>query len=86
MRGVGEIQTVGGDATSATQHSLFILSLGDRDGLSQAARAIGWRSIGARRARDAPQRFLRSEAQVALIDLRSDADADLRSDIEALNR
>ena len=76
MRGVGEIQTVGGDATSATQHSLFILSLGDRDGLSQAARAIGWRSIGARRARDAPQRFLRSEAQVALIDLRSDADVD----------
>ena len=76
MRGVGEIQIVGGDAASATQHSLFILSLGDRDGLSQAAQAVGWRSIAARRARDAPQRFLRSEAQVALIDLRRGADVD----------
>ena len=33
MRGVGETQRVGGDAASAIQHSLFILSPGDRDGL-----------------------------------------------------
>jgi len=67
---------VGGDAASAIQHSLFILSPGDRDGLSQAAQAIGWRAIGARRPRDAPQRFLRSEAQIALIDLRQGGDPD----------
>ena len=76
MRGVGETQRVGGDAASAIQHSLFILSPGDRDGLSQAAQAIGWRAIGARRPRDAPQRFLRSEAQIALIDLRQGGDPD----------
>ncbi|MEC7931953.1 MAG: diguanylate cyclase, partial [Pseudomonadota bacterium] len=76
MRGVGETQRVGGDAASAIQHSLFILSPGDRDGLSQAAQAIGWRAIGARRPRDAPQRFLRSEAQIALIDLRRGGDPD----------
>ena len=76
MRGVGETQRVGGDAASAIQHSLFILSPRDRDGLSQAAQAIGWRAIGARRPRDAPQRFLRSEAQIALIDLRRGGDPD----------
>lgn len=58
------------------QPSLFILSPGDRDGLCQTAQATGWRVIGARRAGDAPQRFLRSDAQVALVDLRADGDPD----------
>ncbi|QGP81330.1 putative bifunctional diguanylate cyclase/phosphodiesterase [Sphingobium sp. CAP-1] len=61
----------GGDHSGGGQRSLFILSPGDRDGLSHAAQRIGWRAIGARRPKDAPQRFLRSEAQVALVDLRS---------------
>ena len=59
-----------GDQTGEGQRSLFILSPGDRDGLSHAAQRIGWRTIGARRPKDAAQRFLRSEAQVALVDLR----------------
>ncbi|WP_425262510.1 putative bifunctional diguanylate cyclase/phosphodiesterase [Sphingobium cyanobacteriorum] len=59
-----------GDQSGEGQRSLFILSPGDRDGLSYAAQRIGWRTIGARRSRDAPQRYLRSEAQVALVDLR----------------
>jgi len=74
MGGVGETGQVSGDAASNTQHSLFILSPRDRDGLAQAAQAVGWRAIGARRPGDAPQRFLRSEAQVALIDLRRGGD------------
>ncbi|HAF40227.1 MAG TPA: diguanylate cyclase [Sphingobium sp.] len=65
-----------GDAARDGQPSLFILSPGDRDGLCQAAQAIGWRAIGARRPGDAPQRFLRSEAQVALVDLRAGGDMD----------
>nr|WP_254798080.1 bifunctional diguanylate cyclase/phosphodiesterase [Sphingobium sp. AS12] len=47
------------------------MSPGDRDGLCHAAQAAGWRAIGARRAREAPQRYLRSEAQVALVDMRA---------------
>ncbi|WP_298399107.1 bifunctional diguanylate cyclase/phosphodiesterase [Sphingobium sp.] len=58
------------DQSAEGQRSLFILSPGDRDGLSHAAQRVGWRTIGARRAKDAPQRYLRSEAQVALVDLR----------------
>ena len=65
----------GGDQAGGGQRSLFILSPGDRDGLRQAAQRVGWRAIGARRAKDAPQRFLHSEAQVALIDLRGGGDA-----------
>lgn len=59
------------DQAEDGQRSLFILSPGDRDGLCHAARSAGWRAIGARRAREAPQRYLRSEAQVALVDMRS---------------
>ncbi|MCI4588971.1 EAL domain-containing protein [Sphingobium sp. BYY-5] len=66
-----------GDAPADGQRSLFILSPGDRDGLCQAVQAIGWRAIGARRPDDAPQRFLRSEAQVVLVDLRGDSEADM---------
>lgn len=64
----------GGDQGGGGQRSLFILSPGDRDGLSQAAQRAGWRAIGARRAKDAPQRYLHSEAQVALVDLRGGGD------------
>ncbi|MES2156809.1 MAG: EAL domain-containing protein [Pseudomonadota bacterium] len=59
-----------GDRTAEGQRSLFILSPGDRDGLCHAVGLAGWRAIGARRAGDAPQRYLRSEAQVALVDMR----------------
>ena len=65
-----------GDHTAESQRSLFILSPGDRDGLSQAAQRVGWRAIGARRAKDAPQRYLHSEAQIALVDLRGGGDVD----------
>ncbi|MEA3389129.1 putative bifunctional diguanylate cyclase/phosphodiesterase [Sphingobium sp. CCH11-B1] len=64
-----------GDQSGDGQRSLFILSPGDRDGLCQAAQRAGWRAIGARRAKDAPQRYLHSEAQVALVDLRGGASA-----------
>nr|MBA4771425.1 EAL domain-containing protein [Sphingobium sp.] len=64
-----------GDQSGDGQRSLFILSPGDRDGLCQAAQRVGWRAIGARRAKDAPQRYLHSEAQVALVDLRGGASA-----------
>ncbi|MFZ2994932.1 putative bifunctional diguanylate cyclase/phosphodiesterase [Sphingobium sp.] len=63
-----------GDDAADGQTSLFILSPGDRDGLCQAAREAGWRAIGARRAGDAPQRYLRSEAQVAMVDMRGGGD------------
>lgn len=66
---------IGISSAAEGQQSLFILSPGDRDGLSEMARRVGWRPIGARRPGDAPQRFLRSEAQVALIDLRGAGDA-----------
>ena len=59
------------DQAADGQRSLFILSPGDRDGLCHAAQSAGWRAIGARRAREAPQRYLRSEAQVALVDMRA---------------
>ncbi|MFD1105574.1 putative bifunctional diguanylate cyclase/phosphodiesterase [Sphingobium olei] len=64
-----------GDQSGDGQRSLFILSPGDRDELCQAAQRVGWRAIGARRAKDAPQRYLHSEAQVALVDLRGGASA-----------
>ncbi|MEK7342370.1 MAG: EAL domain-containing protein [Pseudomonadota bacterium] len=75
MRTAGDGILGSGDQSADGQRSLFILSPRDRDGLSQAAQRIGWRAIGARRARDAAQRFLHSEAQVALIDLRDSGDA-----------
>ncbi|MCP1470464.1 diguanylate cyclase (GGDEF)-like protein [Sphingobium sp. OAS761] len=65
-----------GDAAPDGQRSLFILSPADRDGLAHMARDAGWRVIGARRPRDAAQRFLRSEAQVALVDLRGHGGVD----------
>jgi diguanylate cyclase (GGDEF)-like protein len=68
---------VSGDQSADGQRSLFILSPGDRDGLRQAAQRVGWRAIGARRAKDAPQRYLNSEAQVALVDLRKGGAAEL---------
>ena len=64
-----------GDQSADGQRSLFILSPGDRDGLSEVAQRAGWRPISARRAKDAPQRYLRSEAQVALVDLRNGGSA-----------
>jgi diguanylate cyclase (GGDEF)-like protein len=67
---------VSGDQSGEGQRSLFILSPGDRDGLIQVAQRIGWRAIGARRAKDAPQRYLHSEAQIAVVDLRGGGDVD----------
>jgi len=59
-----------GETALDGQRGLFILSPGDRDGLSQLARQVGWRVLAARRATDAAQRFLHSDAQIALIDMR----------------
>lgn len=55
------------------QRQLFIFSPDDRDALVQAARAVGWRPIGARRAAGAAQRYLRTDAQVVLVDMRGTA-------------
>ena len=63
-----------GESALHGQRSLFILSPGDRDGLSRAAGLAGWRAIAARRTKDAPQRFLHSDAQIALVDMRGAAD------------
>lgn len=60
------------------QRSLFILSPGDRDGLSQHARQAGWGAMAARRATDAAQRFLHSDAQIALVDMRGVRDGDMK--------
>ncbi|WP_420146382.1 putative bifunctional diguanylate cyclase/phosphodiesterase [Sphingobium sp.] len=68
---------VNGDKVGESQRSLFILSPGDRDGLSEVAQRIGWRTIAARRAKDAPQRYLHSEAQIALVDLRGGGDVSI---------
>ncbi len=65
-----------GDTAPDGPRSLFILSPHDRDGLCQAAQQAGWKAIGARRAADAPQRFLRSEAQIALVDMRDGGDTE----------
>lgn len=65
------------DPAAAGGSTVFVLSPDDRDGLCQVARAIGWRAIGARRAGDAAQRYLRSEADIALVDLRGGASTDL---------
>ncbi len=75
MRHAGGQIYVSGDHTAVGHRSLFILSPGDRDGLCHSAQRIGWRAIGARRAKDAPQRYLHSEAQVALVDLRAGGQA-----------
>ena len=67
-----------GEAALDGQRSLFILSPGDRDGLSQLARQAGWRAMAARRPTDAAQRFLHSDAQIALVDMRGARDGDTR--------
>lgn len=67
-----------GEAASDGQRGLFILSPGDRDGLSQVARAAGWRTIAARRPTDAAQRFAQGDAQIALVDMRGTKDGDTR--------
>ncbi|CAN5164634.1 hypothetical protein BH10PSE12_BH10PSE12_24830 [soil metagenome] len=50
---------------------LFILSPADRDGLAALAGQQGWRTIAARRVKGAEQRFLASDAQIALVDTRN---------------
>lgn len=67
-----------GETALPGQRSLFILSPGDRDGLSDAARRAGWRVIAARRPTDAAQRFLHSDAQIAMVDMRDASDGDSR--------
>ncbi|AJR25110.1 MULTISPECIES: putative bifunctional diguanylate cyclase/phosphodiesterase [Sphingobium] len=67
---------VSGETALDGQRSLFILSPGDRDGLSQQVRTAGWRAIAARRATDAAQRFLHSDAQIALVDMRGARDGE----------
>src|SRR3546814_908650 len=56
---------------------LFILSSHDRDMLSGYAMQAGWRPVAARRATDAEQRFLGSQAQVAVGDARQRFDRSL---------
>lgn len=65
-----------GHSAADGQRSLFILSPGDRDGLSLAVRQAGWRVIAARRASDAARRLMHSDAQVTLVDMRGPADGD----------
>ncbi|MGC4249906.1 MAG: bifunctional diguanylate cyclase/phosphodiesterase [Sphingobium sp.] len=65
-----------GTAAPEGQRSVFILSPRDRDRLCHAVQATGWNAIGARRASDASQRYLRSEAQIALIDMRGGYDVE----------
>ncbi|HEX7742161.1 MAG TPA: diguanylate cyclase, partial [Sphingobium sp.] len=67
-----------GEAALDGQRSLFILSPADRDGLSLVARQADWRVLAVRRATDAAQRFLRSDARVALVDMRGVPDGDTR--------
>lgn len=67
-----------GETALLGQRSLFILSPGDRDGLSDAARRAGWRVIAARRPTDAAQRFLHSDAQIAMVDMRETSDGGSR--------
>jgi diguanylate cyclase (GGDEF)-like protein len=69
---------VSGQTALDGQRSLFILSPGDRDGLSQHARQAGWGAMAARRATDAAQRFLHSDAQIALVDMRGVRDGDMK--------
>ncbi|WP_336972847.1 bifunctional diguanylate cyclase/phosphodiesterase [Sphingobium aromaticiconvertens] len=57
-------------------NSLFILSPGDRDGLTQIAQEAGWTAIAARRPAGAVQRFLASDALIALVDLRGEQDVE----------
>ena len=66
-----------GEAALDGQRGLFILSPGDRDGLSHAVRRAGWRVMAARRATYAAQRFLHSDAQIALVDMRGAGEGDV---------
>ena len=66
-----------GHTAADGQRSLFILSPGDRDGLSHAVKQAGWRAIAARRASDAARRLRHSDAQIALIDMRRPGDMDV---------
>src|SRR3546814_20686651 len=56
---------------------LFILSSHDRDMLSGYAMQAGWRPVAARRATDAQQRLLGSQAPVAVVDARQRFDRSL---------
>lgn len=62
----------GTDALSprASRLPLFILSSADRDQLSAFAMNAGWHPVAARRASGVEQRFLGSQAHVAVIDAR----------------
>ena len=55
---------------------LFILSAGNRDALAAMAARGGWRVIAARRSQGAEQRFLASDALIAVIDARGLATAE----------
>ncbi len=57
------------------QRSLFILSPGDRDGLIHVAQQAGWQAMAARRVAGAVQRYLGSDAPIALVDMRAAASA-----------
>lgn len=54
---------------------LFILSARHRDALAAMAARAGWRAIAARRAKGAEQRYLASDALIALVDAREEEDA-----------
>lgn len=57
-------------ALPMTRLPLFILSAHDRDMLSALAQEAGWRPVAARRSAGVEQRFLGSQAHVAVIDAR----------------
>ncbi|MEJ7926412.1 bifunctional diguanylate cyclase/phosphodiesterase [Sphingobium sp. AN641] len=57
-----------------SHHSLFLLSPDDRDGLTHVVRDLGWQAIAARRPAGVAQRYLASDALIALVDLRGGVD------------
>jgi diguanylate cyclase (GGDEF)-like protein len=61
-----------GGAQADWHNSLFILSRGDRDGLTLMARETGWNAIAARRVAGAVQRYLASDALIVLVDMRGE--------------
>lgn len=67
-----------GETALDGQRAIFILSPGDRDGLSSLVRQAGWRVIAARRSTDAAQRLLNSDARIAMIDMRGVKSGDVR--------
>lgn len=67
---ISQRTTEGPGGLSPHRLPLFILSAHDRDALSAFAHAAGWRPVAARRLMRVEQRFLGSQAHIALVDAR----------------